>query len=58
PFLRSLSNIVPHSWAIKGYQNLMVRGLGLEEVLPQIGMLLGFALLFFLFAVWRFRYEE
>ncbi|MBE0698758.1 MAG: ABC transporter permease, partial [Anaerolineaceae bacterium] len=42
PFLRSLSNLVPHSWAINGYQNLMVRGLGLQEVLPQIGMLLGF----------------
>jgi ABC-2 type transport system permease protein len=58
PFLRSLSYLVPHSWAMKGYQNLMVRGLGLQEVLPQIGVLLGFALLFFLFAIWRFRYEE
>jgi ABC-2 type transport system permease protein len=58
PFLRSISYIVPHSWALKGYQNLMVRGLGLQEVLPQIGVLLGFALLFFLFAVWRFRFDE
>lgn len=58
PFLRSLSYFVPHSWALKGYQNLMVRGLGLEEVIPQIAALLGFALLFFLFAAWRFRYEE
>jgi ABC-2 type transport system permease protein len=58
PFLRSLSYFVPHSWALKGYQNLMVRGLGLQDVLPQIAALLGFALLFFLFATWRFRYEE
>jgi ABC-2 type transport system permease protein len=58
PFLRSLSYFVPHSWALKGYQNLMVRGLGLEEVMPQIAALAGFGLLFFLFALWRFRYEE
>ncbi len=58
PFLRSISYIVPHSWALKGYQNLMVRGLGLQEVLPQVGVLLGFALLFFLIAIWRFRFDE
>jgi ABC-2 type transport system permease protein len=58
PFLRTLSYFVPHSWALKGYQNLMVRGLGLQEVLPQIAALCGFALLFFLFALWRFRNEE
>ena len=58
PFLRSLSYFVPHSWALKGFQNLMVRGLGLQEVIPQIGALFGFALLFFLFAIWRFRFEE
>jgi ABC-2 type transport system permease protein len=58
PLLRSLSYFVPHSWALKGYQNLMVRGLGLQEVLPQIAALAGFGLLFFLFAIWRFRYEE
>lgn len=58
PILRSLSYIVPHSWALKGYQNLMVRGLGLQDVLPQIAALAGFSLLFFLIAIWRLRYEE
>lgn len=58
PFLRTLSLAVPHSWALHGYQNLMVRGLGIQDVLPQIGMLLLFSAIFFLFAVWRFRFDE
>lgn len=57
-FLRSLSLIVPHSWALNGYQNLMVRGFGLQEVLPQIGALTGFALVFFLIAVRRFDLQN
>ncbi len=57
-FLRGLSYFVPHSWALTGYQNLMVRGQGLVDVLPQIGVLLGFALLFFLIAVRRFDFED
>jgi ABC-2 type transport system permease protein len=58
PFLRSLSVITPHSWALTGYQNLMVRGQGLVEVFPQIAVLAGFALLFFLIAVRRFNFED
>jgi ABC-2 type transport system permease protein len=58
PFLRTLSYLVPHSWALTGYQNLMVRGQGLAQVLPQIGVLLLFAAVFFFIAVRRFDYEE
>lgn len=56
--LRTLSYAMPHRWAIQGYQNLIVRGLGLQETLPQIAVLLGFMLVFFLIAVWRFRFDE
>jgi len=54
-FLRKLSYLVPHSWALTGYQNLMVRGLGIEEVLPQAAVLFGFAAVFFLIAVRRLK---
>jgi ABC-2 type transport system permease protein len=57
-FLRSLSVVVPHSWALTGYQNLMVRGLGLQEVSPQIFALVGFAGLFFIIALLRFDFES
>lgn len=58
PFLRSLSYLVPHSWALRGYQDLMVRGMGVQDALPQIAMLLLFAGLFFIFAIWRFRFDD
>lgn len=57
PTLRMLSRLVPHSWALTGYQNLMVRGLGIQDVLPQIAVLAGFALVFFLIALRRFDFE-
>lgn len=58
PFLRPISVAVPHSWALNGYQDLMVRGQGLPQVLPEIGVLVALALVFFVIAVWRFDFEE
>ncbi len=57
PFLRVLSRFVPHSWALTGYQNLMVRGQGIQEVLPQIAVLAAFAVVFFLIALRRIDFE-
>ena len=57
-FLRPISIAVPHSWALNGYQDLMVRGQGLAQVLPEIGALVAFSLVFFVIAVWRFDFEE
>jgi ABC-2 type transport system permease protein len=57
-FLRTVSYFVPHSWALTGYQNLLVRGLGLQEVFPQILVLLLFAALFFWIALRRFDFEK
>jgi ABC-2 type transport system permease protein len=54
PALRFISNFIPHSWAMSGYQDLLVRGQGLVQVLPEIGILLGFAALFLGIAVWKF----
>lgn len=58
PSLRTLSYLVPHRWALTGYQNLIVRGLGLQEVLPQIAVLLGFGLVFFVIAIRRFDFAR
>lgn len=58
PFLRVISFFVPHSWALQGYQNLMVRGQGLAQTLPHIAILLGFAAIFFFLASRRIDYEE
>ena len=58
PFLRTLSHLVPHSWALEGFLALIVRGQGLSAVLPQIGVLLAFSAGFFFLAVRRFDFED
>jgi ABC-2 type transport system permease protein len=54
PFLRTISYFIPHTWAMTAYQDLLVRGQGLVQVLPEIGVLLLFAAVFFGIGVWRF----
>ena len=56
-FLQKLSRFIPHTWAMQGFQDVLVRGYGLVEILPEAGILLGFALAFFLIGVWRFRFD-
>ena len=57
PRLRALGLVTPHAWALDAYQDLLVRGYDLIAVLPKVGILLGFAGLFFIVGVWRFRFE-
>jgi ABC-2 type transport system permease protein len=40
-----------------GFLNIAVRGQELSGVLFESAVLLGFALVFFVIGVWRFRYE-
>jgi ABC-2 type transport system permease protein len=54
PLLRTVSYFIPHTWAMMAYQDLLVRGQGLAQVLPEIGMLLLFAVIFFVVGVRRF----
>jgi ABC-2 type transport system permease protein len=56
-WLRAVGLVTPHAWALDAYQDLLVRGYGLIEVLPKVGALAAFALAFFGIGVWRFRFE-
>jgi ABC-2 type transport system permease protein len=56
-FVRTAVKALPTSWAMQGMLDIVLRGEGLAGVLPECGVLLGFAALFFAFGVWRFRYE-
>ena len=56
-FMQTLSKIVPHSWALQGYQDALIRGYGIGQVMPEVGALLLFAALFFGFALWRFKFD-
>lgn len=51
----SLGRLTPSAWAMDGFQDLLIRGLGLEAAWPAAGILLAYALAFFLLALWRFR---
>jgi ABC-2 type transport system permease protein len=55
--MEMISLFVPHSHALRGFDILLVQGKGLADVLPEVGVLLGFALVFMLVAAWRFKYE-
>lgn len=48
---------LPTTWAMIGFNDVIVRGQGVAGVLPEVGILLGFALLFFVVGLWRLRYE-
>lgn len=49
--------ILPTTWAMQGLLDIVLRGRGLVDILPEAGVLLGFAAVFFAVGVWRFRYE-
>jgi len=56
-FMQTLAQFTPHAWALAGYHDVMIRGLGVRDVLGEAGVLLLFAGLFFLVAWWRFRFD-
>jgi ABC-2 type transport system permease protein len=56
-FMQVVAKFTPHAWALMAYQDIIVRGYGWVDVLPQVAMLLGFAALFYSIALWRFRFD-
>lgn len=55
--IEGLKLITPHYWAVEGIQNVIARGMGIEGVLTQSGILLGMAVLFFVIGALRFKFE-
>ncbi|MBN1248420.1 MAG: ABC transporter permease [Anaerolineae bacterium] len=58
PLYRQVVQVLPSTWAMRAYTDILVRGAGLVAVLPHVGILLGFSILLMGLGVWRFsRYE-
>jgi len=57
PAMQQVVKVLPTTWAMNALVDITMRGRGLVDVLPQAGVLLGFAAVFFLVGRWRFRYE-
>ncbi len=53
----TIGHLMPTAWAMDGFQNIVLRGLGPSSVLLPATILLAFAAAFFGLAVWRFRFE-
>jgi ABC-2 type transport system permease protein len=58
-FMRRIGHAVPHSWALDGYYDVLVReGTTIADIAPSIAALLVFAAVFAGVGVWRFRFER
>jgi ABC-2 type transport system permease protein len=56
-FVQNVVKVLPTTWAMQGLLDIVLRSQGLRAVLPQAGVLLAFAVVFFTVGVARFRYE-
>lgn len=56
-FMQVLAKASPHAWALEGYQDVLVRGLGVAAILPEMSVLWTFTALFLAVALWRFRFD-
>lgn len=53
----AIGHLTPTAWAMDGFQNIVVRGLGLQSVLLPASIMLAYAAVLFILAVWRFKFE-
>ncbi len=56
-FLGPIMRVVPHYWANSAFTDLLVRGAGLSDVVPQMVALLIFTGTFFALGLWRFDFD-
>jgi ABC-2 type transport system permease protein len=56
-FLGVVGKIVPHYWALQAYNDLMIRNKALVDILPEVGVLIGFTLVFFIVGRLKFRFD-
>jgi ABC-2 type transport system permease protein len=54
-WLQNVAKISPHAWATTGFNKLMLFGADFGAAVPEMLALIGFAVVFGLIAVWRFR---
>lgn len=53
-----IGHLSPVAWAMDGFKNISIRGLGFESVLLPAAALVGYAVVFFILAVWRLSAAE
>jgi len=53
-----IGHVSPVAWAMDGFKNISIRGLGVESVLLPVAALAGYTLVFFALAMWRLNAAE
>lgn len=56
-FMKSLSYVSPIRYAMDGFNTIIIDGGTVIDVLPQVGVLVGIALVLYIIAIRRFRYD-
>jgi ABC-2 type transport system permease protein len=54
---QTIGHLLPTAWAMDGFENIVIRGLGLQSVLLPVGIMLAYAVALFGLAAWLFRTE-
>ena len=54
-FMRTLSHLTPHAWALDAFRTLSDPAAGITSILPELAVLVGFAVVLQGIAVRRFR---
>ncbi|MDP3451056.1 MAG: ABC transporter permease [Anaerolineaceae bacterium] len=54
---QAIGHFTPIAWAMDGFKNVLARGLGLESAWLPAAALLGYAIVFFIVANWKFKTE-
>ena len=52
---QAIGHVSPVAWAMDGFKNITARGLGFSSVLLPAAALIGYAIVFFGLALWRFQ---
>jgi ABC-2 type transport system permease protein len=55
PTMRQIAHVTPHAWALDAFAELVRRGGGLVDILPELGVLALYALVLLGLASWRLR---
>jgi ABC-2 type transport system permease protein len=58
PFMRAIAQISPIYWGIEAYQDVILRQAAFSVIAGKIAILLGFAAVFSLISILRFRWSE
>jgi ABC-2 type transport system permease protein len=55
PTMRKVAHITPHAWANDAFTKLIGHGASIGDILPQLGVLAGYAAVLLILATWRLR---